>query len=133
MKHQLLLHGRTEKQIKAFLNNPSHAVMVIGPAGAGKKTVARFLAGALLDVPIQKIGDQPYYIELARPEGKSEIPIDAVREMIRTLKLKTSGRRRIGSRSRLSGDDAGTPRGPDFRPVRGTPSDPSADPLSNEH
>ncbi len=95
MTKEVLLHRRTDNQIKALLKKPPHAVLVIGSPGSGKRTLARYLASRLLDVPSDKLESQPYYVELARPAGKTEIPIEAVRGLTRSLRLKTAGRRRV--------------------------------------
>lgn len=92
---QILLHPKTANQITAAIEKPSHAFMIIGPAGSGKKTVAAYLAASLLDVSPDKLNDQPYYTEIIRPAAKTEIPIESVRELIKGLRLKTPGRRRI--------------------------------------
>lgn len=95
MTDQILLHERTDNQIKALLQSPPHAVMIIGPAGSGKRAVAKHIASQLLDVPLEKVDSQPYYVEITKPDGKSEIPIEAIRELIKSLRLKTAGRRRV--------------------------------------
>lgn len=95
MTEEVLLHRRTDNQIKALLKKPPHAVMVVGSPGSGKRTLARYLASRLLDVPSDKLESQPYYVELAKPAGKMEIPIETVRGLIRSLRLKTAGRRRV--------------------------------------
>jgi len=95
MTEEILLHRRTDNQIKALLKNPPHAVMITGSPGSGKRTIARYLAGQLLNVPLEKLGVQPYYVEFVKPAGKTEIPIEAVRGLIRSLRLKTAGRRRV--------------------------------------
>ncbi len=91
-QHGLLLHPRTQAQIEAFLSNPSHALLLIGPTGSGKPTLAKSIAANLLQIDAAKLPDYPYYSYLQTPEGKRDIPIEAVRELIETLKLKTPGK-----------------------------------------
>lgn len=91
-KHNLLLHTRTQAQVEAFLSNPSHALLLIGPNGSGKPTLAKNIAANLLEIEEVKLADYPYYSYLKTPEDKQEIPIGLVRDLIETLKLKTPGR-----------------------------------------
>lgn len=95
MTDGILLHQRTDKQLRALLKNPPHAVLIIGSAGAGKRMLGAHLSAKLLGVAVDKLLSQPYYKELVRPAGKSEIPIESVREIIKELRLKSSGRRRV--------------------------------------
>jgi DNA polymerase-3 subunit delta' len=55
-----------------------HAYLLVGPTGAGKGTLARALAAALLG-RIRADGTHPDLTTLAPEEGKREIGIDAVR------------------------------------------------------
>jgi len=94
MTSDLLLHDATRAQIDIVLAKPPHSVLIIGPAGSGKAHLASFIASRLLKVPINKINDQPHFISLQKPDGKQEIPIENVRQMIRKLALKTAGLKR---------------------------------------
>lgn len=77
----------TAKQLKDFLKNPSHGILISGPAGSGKQTIAKYLAAELIGVTMDKLSDYPYYIILSKPSDKQEIPIDSVRQLISALKL----------------------------------------------
>jgi DNA polymerase-3 subunit delta' len=92
-KHDLLVHQRTQAQIENFLAQPAHALLLTGATGSGKYTLAKAIAANLLklDDP-HRFEAYPYYWELKAPDGKQEISIDAVREMIEKLRLKAPGR-----------------------------------------
>ncbi|HXY17861.1 MAG TPA: hypothetical protein VEH48_00345 [Candidatus Nitrosopolaris sp.] len=90
-RHELLLHPRTQEQIGAFLAHPAHALLITGVAGSGKLSVARATAANLLGLEPSKLEVYPYYSQIQTPEGKQEISIDAIRELIDRLKLKTPG------------------------------------------
>jgi DNA polymerase-3 subunit delta' len=84
---KLLLHPATNSQLEGFISHPVGAILLTGPTGSGKKTLAQELISRLLGIDSQKLGDYPYFLHLRRPEGKSEIPIDEVRQLIGSLKL----------------------------------------------
>jgi DNA polymerase-3 subunit delta' len=84
----LLLHKSTKTQLQAFITQPANSLLVSGPSGSGKKTIARQLAATLLGVSLEKLSNHPYFVLIEKPADKSEIPIDAVRKLIKSVGLK---------------------------------------------
>ena len=84
----LLIHDKTLLQARAFLRRPTHALLISGPAGSGKAHLAYSLAAELLNIEIDELTRYPYFAILQRPEGKQDIPIDSVRTLSSSLKLK---------------------------------------------
>lgn len=85
---KILLHPLTRRQLTAFIKQPAGTVLLTGPAGSGKLTVANALISQLLSVDTSGLRSHPHFIRLSRPDGKTEIPIDDVRDLIKKLKLK---------------------------------------------
>lgn len=89
--NNLILHNLTREQLEVFLANPSHALLLTGPAGIGKTAVAEAVASTLLGVPLTS---HPYHLLInyafIEPE-KPNIPIEAIRELQKFLLLKTTG------------------------------------------
>lgn len=88
MNDQLLLHPKTAKQIESFVQSPSHAVLITGPPGSGKMAAAQLLAARLLGLKIDKLGNYPHYTPVNKPDDKQEIPIEAIRGVIKSMNLK---------------------------------------------
>lgn len=84
----LLIHDKTLLQARAFLRHPTHALLISGPAGSGKAHLAYSLAAELLNIEVDELTRYPYFAILQRPEGKQDIPIDSVRTLNSSLKLK---------------------------------------------
>jgi DNA polymerase-3 subunit delta' len=87
---ELLLGDRTTSQTKAFLSRPANALLISGQAGSGKSKLAKYLAAELLGISPDKLNTHPHLILIGKPDNKAEIPIDAVREMIRKLDLRVA-------------------------------------------
>jgi len=84
----LLIHPRTKHQILNFLESPSHGLILTGPAGSGKQTLALAMAAELLGLrAVDDLQKYPYF-SLTNPEGTS-ITIDEVRALQQLLTLRT--------------------------------------------
>lgn len=92
---QPLLSKPTAVALERFITSPSHAVLIVAPAGAGKTTIARYIASQLLQVDAAKLGNYPHFKQLS-PEGGKTISIESVREVIHFLSLKTASANGVG-------------------------------------
>ncbi|HET7827732.1 MAG TPA: AAA family ATPase, partial [Candidatus Saccharimonadales bacterium] len=91
MFDDILLHETTKQRLATFINRPAHALLISGPAGAGKKYLAKRLAAVLLQIESDKLHNHPHFFVVARPVDKTEIPIDSARQLINKLSLKVPG------------------------------------------
>lgn len=92
----LLLNPRTKTAIDNFLKQPSHGLLLIGPVGAGKRTVAEHIGAGLLDLrSTADLQKYPYYTCVELAESQKDISIDAARSIIRAGRLKIPGRQSI--------------------------------------
>jgi DNA polymerase III delta prime subunit len=85
----LILHDSTRRQLEQFIARPTHAVLLTGPTGAGKRAIADALVAEVLGVELPRLGSYPYFLPVGR-QGDS-ISIDAVRNLQKFLQLKTVG------------------------------------------
>jgi DNA polymerase-3 subunit delta' len=87
---ELIIHQSTREHLKRFLAAPHHAVLLAGPNGIGKTTIAELLAAQLLQIPRSKLPTFPYFSLIeATPSGA--ISIETVRKIQKFLQLKTMG------------------------------------------
>jgi DNA polymerase-3 subunit delta' len=82
----LLLHPLTRDQMSAFLSKPSHGLLISGPFGAGKGTVAQSIASTVVGVPRGKLNSYAYHRHLEAHNGS--IGIGEVRELESFFGLK---------------------------------------------
>lgn len=94
MSHELedlLLHPKTRMLLENFISNPSHALLITGQAGAGKRQAAKAVASKLLGLVPEALESYPYFLRIYKSDGEKEISIDTIRELKRKLQLKTIG------------------------------------------
>lgn len=94
MLDTLLLNTNTKSSLVQVLKNSPHFILLVGPAGSGKKTIANILSSTFLDIEQDNLDQYPYFYRI-KPQTKSEVSIDQVRELIKILRLKTPGNRQI--------------------------------------
>lgn len=87
----LLVHPKTRQELDSFLANPHHGLMIVGEAGSGKRTLAMATAAYLLNIDTNALDSYPYFISLYKSANEKEIPVEAVRKLLRNLQLKTVG------------------------------------------
>jgi len=90
----ILLNAATKAQLDLAIANPSHALLVVGPDGVGKGTIAKYLSAEILALAEEKLSQYPYIRTIA-PDDKGTISIDAIRDVQKFLQLKTIGKRPI--------------------------------------
>ena len=84
---ELLLHPQTEQAVHRIVEASPHALLILGPKGSGKGTLAHMLAGKLLGVD----DPQSYaYFHLVSPESTS-VTIEQIRELNAFMRLKVPG------------------------------------------
>lgn len=89
---ELLLHPTTKRQLEHFLNDPSHALMLVGPLGSGKRMLANQIGKHLLKLGSDStLTAHPYFMYISAASGR-EISIDQIRVAISKLKLKVPGK-----------------------------------------
>lgn len=86
---ELLLHDNTAKQINNLLKSPPQALLISGLPGSGKQTIGRYIASKIMRTNMDELESQPFYIGVNKPDGKQDIPIDTVRQVIKNLSLKS--------------------------------------------
>lgn len=83
----LLLHNGTRRELDVLVKAPAHAVLLVAPAGSGKRTLAVRLSEIILGLPAGGFANYPYKMLATDEEGKA-IGIDTVRDIERFLSLK---------------------------------------------
>lgn len=90
--NSLLVHAKTAKNTDYFLQKPVGPLLILGEHGRGKVSLALMIARSLLELKKnQQLSLYPYFTHLKREDSKQDIPIKAVREIRRLMKLKTPG------------------------------------------
>ena len=83
-----VLHQVTSQRLKSFIDAPSHAVLLVGPDGSGKLTLAKTLLEAVLKLPAGGLTSYPYLQHIQPLEPGKAIGIEEVRQLEHFLSLK---------------------------------------------
>lgn len=83
MFDQLLLHDSVALILQALAKEPPQGLLLVGPEGIGKRTLAHKLAEQLVD--------HPTAIRTLSPDEKGTITIDTVRELYKVTRSKQDG------------------------------------------
>ncbi len=86
----LLLHPATRRTAERYLEHPSHALVVAGPRGIGKESLAVYMAAGIVSVDSAAFASYPYKT-IMRSIDDTAISIDQVRELQQFLALKIPG------------------------------------------
>lgn len=90
----LVLHSRTKEAIEAFIQTPTHAVMVVGADGVGKGAIAYKLASTVLGYSEEVLDNRQAFKHIV-PDEKNTISIETIRSLQQFVKLKTTGRKAV--------------------------------------
>jgi len=96
--NDLVIHPITRRQLEGFASAPAHALLLSGPAGSGKQTLAVRLSETVIGLPANGFAGYPYKMLIVSEDGKA-IGIETVREIEHFLSLKVPGRQSDHSRA----------------------------------
>jgi DNA polymerase-3 subunit delta' len=96
----IILHPATQKVLETYITDPAHAVLVTGPKGSGKASLARHMSSGLIGDGLlsAEAYEQHPFIRIIRPLDGKSIPIDTIRELQHFLSLAIPGRARTITR-----------------------------------
>lgn len=93
MFEAMVVHPLTAQQLEQYRTEPSHALLLVGPAGAGKGTIAQRLAKQVLGSTVSDANNAS--IRHIQADEKGTISIEVVRELRQFVRLKTTGAQEI--------------------------------------
>jgi hypothetical protein len=89
---ELALHPQTNAQLQQFLQQPSHALLLRGVEGMGKRHIALALIRNMLRIPSgSDVLGYPYLKVVVPEKDKLSIGIEAIRELQHFASLKLPG------------------------------------------
>ncbi len=88
-----LFHPTTAAAVESAIAHQTHALLIVAPVGAGKSTVATYIAKRHLGIETdEQLANQPYFRRLGET---GNITVESIRDVKQFLSLKTTGHRDI--------------------------------------
>ena len=87
---KLVIHPLTEQRLTSFIRTPSHALLLVGPTGIGKQSLAYQVGSQFMEIPEARVGTHQY-VRIIRAGKEKSISIDKVRELDQFLSRKVPG------------------------------------------
>ena len=84
---ELIIHPETQSHIDAYLGAPAHALLLVGPGGSGKLSLAKKTAEAALQLKPGSFDSYGYSYVMRSDEGKA-ISVEAAHQLEHFLSLK---------------------------------------------
>src|SRR5579872_4010981 len=70
----LLIHPETSKTLKTYLRNPGAPLLVYGPEGSGKRTLARAIIEQAFNLgSLESLEANPFFLEVSKQDNKQAI------------------------------------------------------------
>ncbi|MBC7581513.1 AAA family ATPase [Aeromicrobium sp.] len=86
----LVIHPLTQQRLTNFVRTPSHALLIVGPAGIGKQSIAYQLTAELMNISLDQVTAHQYVRIVSAGKEKS-IAIEKIRELEQFLSRKVPG------------------------------------------
>lgn len=91
---EIVLHRVTEAQLDSFVAAPSHALLLTGPIGSGKGSVAELVIRRLIPEVPANLDEYPFLLNIQSEDGKA-IGIESIRQLDHFLRLKVPSAAKI--------------------------------------
>lgn len=89
----LITHPATKLQYDRIIQQPGHALLIVGSDGIGKTAVAQQLIADILKVTLKRLSTYPYFLQVS--PTTNTISIETAREIKHFFELKTLGNQPI--------------------------------------
>ena len=83
----LVIHPATRQQIEAYIRSPGQVLLVSGPSGSGKLSLAKRLVETILELPDNSFETYGQSMVVGPEDGKA-IGIESARQLERFMRLK---------------------------------------------
>lgn len=90
--NSLLIHPTTANNLERLIGSQHHGILLAGPEGAGKASLALYLLQQRLELTsVEELIKHPYFLKIEPVKGT--ISIDDIRKLQSFMQLKTTGKK----------------------------------------
>src|SRR5687767_14482444 len=87
---ELVVHLLTQQRLTNFSTDPGHALLLVGPAGIGKLSLAHRLIAQIMNLELDRISEHQY-VRIINAGKEKSISIEKVRQLEQFLSRKVPG------------------------------------------